>query len=153
MGFWERNLGTPQQPQQPAGSAPAAQRAWWQGDAPVAAQAVPQAAPQGDELAGHDFSKATHLKQRTECPDCGGGNLAVTGKQTSIAVPGGIAQASRCFDCGWPVANSTKGLGATAGEAADGASRQVATGGAIVNNYQPQNVIAGAIRSASDLRF
>jgi hypothetical protein len=136
-------------------AAPAASRAWWRGDAPIAPSgdtsgATDAANIQGaiDELAGHDFRKATHLKTEGICPECSSGNLAPTGKVTTKH---GVVEATRCFDCGWPVAHSTRGLGGLAGEKADGASRQVATGGT-VNNYQPQNTVAGAIRKASDLR-
>jgi hypothetical protein len=120
-------------------------RAWWRHD-PVPTQSAPNVELQ-DELAGHDFSKATHLRQTDKCPDCGEG-LATVGKVTGV---NGTVAAQRCFTCGWPVEHSTKGMNGLTSGKADGASRQVATGG-IVNNYQPQNTVAGAIRTAGDLR-
>lgn len=151
--FWERALARQEPaPQQPP-SAPAASRPWWAGDQPIhtpqAMSAVPEVyqAP-GNELAGHDLSKATHLKTEGICPECGSGNLAPTGKVTTKH---GVVEATRCFDCGWPVAHSTRGMGMPSGGAADGAARQVASGGGVVNNFHPKDTRAGAIRTARDL--
>jgi hypothetical protein len=155
MSFWDKALGggqpaAPQQPQQPA----AGSHAWWRSPAQQQQQAgaygIPQAVPvaPADDLGGHDVSKATHLRTAGTCPDCGSGNLAPTGKVTTRH---GQVESTRCFDCGWPVAHSTKGMGGLASGAADGAARQIATGG-LTNNFQPQNTIAGAIRTAADLR-
>lgn len=147
--FWAKRLGgqqPAQQPQQPAQGS----HAWWrlgQPATPTTPAVAPPTVPQGDELAGHDFSGASHLKQSGTCPECGE-SLAVTGKVTTR---NGVVEAQRCTSCGWPVKNSTQDLNGVTGGQADAASRQIATGG-LTNNYQPQNTIAGAIRSPGDLR-
>lgn len=149
--FWARKIAGVQ-PAQPQQQAPAqGSHAWWrlgQPATPTVPAVQPETVAQQDELAGHDISKATHLKTEGVCPECQGGNYGPTGKVTG---QNGTVVAYRCFDCGYPVNHSTRGLGGLSRGQADGAARQIATGG-LVNNYQPQNPIAGAIRTAADLR-
>lgn len=82
--------------------------------------------------------KAQSAKQTSHCPGCASGNYLA---------PEGSGRA-RCFDCGYPVIQSTSGGGGLPSEKGVAAtpSRQTALGGAGgVSNFQPQNPAAGHI--------
>lgn len=81
--------------------------------------------------------KAQHTKQEGLCPNCASGNYFAP-------QAGGPA---RCFDCGYPVLNSTSGGGLPSDQTgAASPSRQIASGGkGGVSHFQPQNPAAGHI--------
>lgn len=144
-GFWARKVAEkrlaanhgvipPDAPARPSG------QPWWaQGSRLVPAT---QIAGQGvldlpGIVEGHDVSKARHLSNSGNCPDCGSGNyMTMTGSKMS-----------RCFDCGWNTAK--EGMHPTAGLSAvtEGGStpaRQVSSAGGVTHNFH------GNIKSASE---
>lgn len=142
--FWERKLaqqqGTPApapapQPQAPQ---PASNGPWWRSTptGPAQVQTVPQEPSQGQPET--DMVKTLQAQQKQDqmdrCPGCGSGNYA--------APPGSRTYGARCFDCGYPVQQSTSGMSNTASDGGPSTpARQVST----ANNYNPQDVRAGNV--------
>ncbi len=170
--FWAKRLGGGVPAQQPASapqpSAPASSRPWWDQRAPVqsqpAQQAPAQEAPEGVvyDAAGNAFviqdgrlvpynvpetdpskTKASSARKTERCPECGSGHYETTVKARTR---NGTVETKRCFDCGYPVDNSTRGMAGLTGGKPDGHSRQVAHGG-IENNFAPQQLAAPAFAS------
>ena len=120
--WWSRKLGTEQQ----QSSTP-----------PVRTPAPPQynaQTPPGSRVpvrydAEQDTvtTRAQHVQNAHSCPGCGSGNY--------MSNPG--SKYSRCFDCGYPVTQSTSGLGGSHdANAPTQAAQQVASGG-----YQPGTIV------------
>ena len=81
--------------------------------------------------------KAKSAKQTERCPECDSGNYMAPNT-------GGR---HRCFDCGYPVLQSTSGGGLPSEQGgAVSPSRQIDSGGkGGVSHFQPQNPAAGRI--------
>lgn len=125
-------------PQAPQPQAPASSRPWWDQSAPVTPrppadyQPVPQEQP----------TQAPSARVQDRCPECGSKDYAPIGKGVG---PGGTFQAWRCFDCGYPVDNSTRGMGMISNAPVQGKARQIAERGGTTSNYQPTNTAAGRV--------
>lgn len=90
---------------------------------------------QYDQEADVLTTKAQAVKQnQTPCPSCGSGNYMKLSPSPNSPY--------RCFDCGYPLQQSTSGLGGAVGNNAGPVqpAQQVST----ANNYNP-NVIQGRI--------
>jgi hypothetical protein len=152
--FWARRIREemPQPVKQPVESP---QGAWWQ--QPVLNSSRPIEELQGPAQAQPDpfmGSPASHPANR--CPGCGSGNYANVNSRD----PRAIHKVYRCFDCGYPVVQSTSGMGNHAGSGQKGTpARQITqmtvtseTGrvlgtteaaSGVHNNYHPQDTRAG----------
>jgi hypothetical protein len=97
---------------------------WWsQASVPQTPQTQPQ------QPTGHDFSKALHLKQESNCPECDSGNyMKVT-----------ASSARRCYECGYvegrSIADPNRPLGMTSDGSMGNKARQTQAGGGRVDNY------------------
>lgn len=147
MSFWDKHLAPPAQAQDPAPP----RGPWWAPDfsrGVTPQPGVPQQAVPHDELAGHDFSRATSRKSTERCPECDSPNYAKVGTKTG---QNGTFDVKRCFGCGYPKIQEFSGMAQLGGEV-DGRTRQVADAGALVHNWHPQDTRAGALRTVADLR-
>jgi predicted Zn-ribbon and HTH transcriptional regulator len=124
-GFWERKVARIQQEKGIVPPQPVNRDAPWWNQVPV--QQTPQAQPQ--QTAGHDFTKALHLKQESNCPECGSGNFMKSSPSS----------ARRCFDCGYvdgrSISDPNRPLGMTSDGSAGNKARQTQEGGARTDNY------------------
>lgn len=73
--------------------------------------------------------RAQSAKQTATCPDCGSVNYMAVANA-----------APRCYDCGYPIAQSGSRYGNLAGAHVEGAARQAA-GNDTTNNWNPQGII------------
>ena len=71
-------------------------------------------------------SKAQSLNQTSSCPECGSGNYMAPTPQIAL----------RCYDCGYPVAQSGSRYGALTGAKVDGPAKS-AVGNNPANNWNP----------------
>lgn len=137
--FWEKKLAQQNGQATPAPQPQAPQTAsngpWWR-TTPTGVQqpqTVPQEATEGQE----ELVKTVQAKQKQDqmdkCPNCYSGNYA--------APPGSRTYGPRCFDCGYPILNTTSGMTNTKSEGPSTPARQVST----ENNYNPQDVRAGTV--------
>jgi len=131
-GFWERQAAkqrlanpTPGTVNEGRPLTPKVDRPWW--DMNVPTSSVPVSQPEVPQE--HDFSKATNLKQRMTCPDCGGNNYWKVTPST----------AARCFECGYvdgrQIADINRPIGRTSDGSIGNKTRQTDSGGRVVNNY------------------
>lgn len=114
--WWAARLAKQQPaPQQPA---PTYQPQYQQPQQQVPQQPDPEQAAR---------NKARHTTKTGICPECGSDNYMAMGN----------SNASRCFDCGYPVMQSTSGMHATSDGKAAKPARQPSMG----SGYNPQVII------------
>lgn len=129
---------------------------WWRQDStPAIPEAIPQSPP--------DYTPAVALQQKMgTCPACNSGNYA----QVNAGDPRARFPLFRCFDCGYPVVQTTSGMNSVSGTGAQGSTapaRQVsqmtvtdgsghvlgqtdaASGFRGQSNYHPHDVRAGKV--------
>lgn len=160
--FWARQLAkdNPRPPQPPANpNAP-----WWHTQPPpqpAAAPASPTAAPEGpQEIVPEqvNLNRFQSTRDTDRCPGCGGTSyMTVNG-----ADPRARHAIKRCFECGYPVTQTTSGLsnvsGGTSAPARQASSMTItdtqgrvvghtgaATGFKGQSNYHPTDTQAGRI--------
>ena len=140
--FWERKLaqqsGQPAPAQAPQAPQPSSNGPWWRTTPTTTPrpQTVAQEQPQGQPE--QDMAKTLLAQNKQDsmdrCPGCGSGNYA--------APPGSRTHGPRCFDCGYPVMQTTSGMSNTASDGGPSTpARQVST----ANNYNPQDTRAGNV--------
>lgn len=71
--------------------------------------------------------KAAHLKNEDYCPECASGNYFKATPNT----------AQRCYDCGYPIVQTTSGMRSTQAEGPVQAARQPAQG----QGFNPQVIV------------
>ena len=133
--FWGSKPQAPQQPQQP-GTNPA----WWQPDpAPVQPQhPLMQQGAQVQEYVPKGKLVSRSSKAVGNCPECDSPNYMVTGRAVTQH---GAVEVTRCFSCGYPVENSTRGMQGSVGGESDGRARQIPGAGGITHNYHPETIV------------
>lgn len=129
--FWLNRLGN-NRPPAPAPPLTAHTRPWWDTTPPPAPPPAPgHQAPhpmtppaQPQEYRPHQAQSA---RVAENCPGCFSGNYMPTGPSTK-----------KCFDCGYPVVQSTTGIGVSSsgGENVQPA-RQIST----ANNFNPGTIV------------
>lgn len=160
--FWARQLakGAPKPPEP---SRPISQP-WWSAQGPSGPSQAPPEPPadagQQVILPEHlNLRKFGSLKDTERCPGCGGTSyMTVNG-----ADPRAHFAVRRCFECGYPVQQTTSGLSSISGGGPSTSARQVsqmtvtdgqghvlgttraASGLGGISNYNPQNTSAGSI--------
>lgn len=133
--FWLNKID-PQagnRPQQTVSILPTAvSRAWWDDSPQQAPLDAPVAPTQHTVLpqAPERPSKAMSAGLTDKCPACWSGNY--------MPVMGAAVESSKCFDCGYPVVQSTSGIGVQSapGQTAQ-PSRQISGSGGLSNNFNP----------------
>ncbi|MEV8601774.1 hypothetical protein AB0465_18065 [Streptomyces griseoviridis] len=126
--FREAQGGQPQ-PRQQAGLTPAG-TPWWAHPTYVRPE-TPPAAPRNDPQQvqrEYQTERAQSAKQSERCPSC-------QGEHYWRATPNSMAQ---CFDCGWPVQNSTQGVAIANNSSAP---QKVSLHQAKGSGYNPQTII------------
>jgi hypothetical protein len=135
--FWGSRQVTPQpQPQQPP---PQQASPWWQ-DGQVQ-QPQHQLMQPGSPVM--EYTPKGKLKSRGSaaagnCPECDSTNYMVTGRAVTQH---GSVEVTRCFSCGYPVENSTRGMQGSGGGDSDGRARQIPGAGGVVHNYHPETIV------------
>lgn len=84
----------------------------------------PPASPQGQTA-----TRAQSAQQTASCPECGSGNYMAVANA-----------APRCYDCGYPIAQSGSRYGALTGANVEGAV-QTSRGNDTQSNWNPQGII------------
>ncbi|MEU9050193.1 hypothetical protein AB0D37_07270 [Streptomyces sp. NPDC048384] len=126
--FREAQGGQPQ-PRQQAGLTPAG-TPWWAHPTyvrPETPSATPQNHPQQVQRE-YQTERAQSAKQSERCPSC-------QGEHYWRPTPNAMAQ---CFDCGWPVQNSTQGVAIANNSSAP---QRVSLHQAKGSGYNPQTII------------
>ena len=127
MSFWEKKLGVQTAATKKVNTAGGP---WWQYESvPELGNNVPKL-----EEPQHDFSKAQHIKQSSNCPQCGSGNYMKLSQVTSRM---GSFEHKRCFSCGYPAVQSMNGMISTSNKPGTPA-KQIC---GISNNYHPESII------------
>lgn len=131
--WWARKLsGTPQQPLPPTQAQyPATQPTWpaQQPTWPAQQPTYPATHTQLEAPQTPSPAKATHLLSEGTCPSCASGNY--------MKIHGGY----RCFECGYPLVQSTSGISGIGNNSGPSQpAQQVST----ANNYQPMHIIGKA---------
>jgi hypothetical protein len=153
--FWEKRGLVPGQSQpvvQQQQNVPAVlqNQAWWQPNTPSpqpTQQLVQQPQqPQQELVAEYSTTKATASRKGSNCPECNSGDFMT---MPGIKGVNGSIEAYRCFDCGWPIIQSSSGdsMPSTRGKDAVGVrpTQQIAGAGlGGVSNYNP-GVIIGTV--------
>jgi predicted Zn-ribbon and HTH transcriptional regulator len=75
------------------------------------------------EAQGFENKPPASAMQNSRCPECNSGNYM---KRGSIQTQNGSVEAWNCYDCGYPLRQTTSGM---SGSGPVSASKQIATGG------------------------
>lgn len=119
QSWWASKIGVaPSRPSTPPSGPPAPAY-------PMPAQ--PVSVPVRYDSASDEATRAQSQVLRDRCPDCGSGNYFAASRETK----------PRCFDCGYPVVQSTSGMAGMSSDAPVHRSRQVST----ESNFNPQQII------------
>jgi len=81
------------------------------------------------------YDQHTDQSISPRCPECNSANYAETGKTYSDS--GRAISVTRCFDCGYPVVQTTSGLHGVKSEGPVQPARQVST----KNNFNPGQIV------------
>lgn len=79
--------------------------------------------------------RASHQRANGICPECGGDNYFAA--RADNALLSGPSPAARCFDCGYPVRQTTSGMGGISDGGTTAPSKQTGPG----NNFNPNSFI------------
>lgn len=122
--FWSKRLGAPVNPapRPPVSASPVPPQ--FRAATPATEQYVAPASQGASEAP----RQAQSARQHDACPACGSGNY--------MAPPGGRA---RCFECGYPVEQSTSGAVSTTSQGAAAVPAQQATG--YSGGFQPNVIV------------
>jgi Zn ribbon nucleic-acid-binding protein len=139
MGFWEsKKPQAPPQAQQPTQRAP---RAWWQDDQiemPSPPAQEPELGQPQDAIYTPPKGLVQDKKSAGTCPECDSTDYMITGRTVT---KDGTFEVARCFSCGYPVANSTRGMTAVNDDGPKGYARQIPAAGGITHNYHPEKIV------------
>lgn len=117
--WWSRKMASPQaRPSTPPVRPPAP---------PYPMTARPVSVPVRYDRAGESSTRAQSQALADRCPDCSSSNYFSATRETR----------PRCFDCGYPIVQSTSGLQGTASDGPVHKSRQVST----ANNFNPGEIV------------
>lgn len=130
--FWLNKIREAQggPPPHPQAGLTATGSPWWAHPAytrPEAPQATPQASPEQLHRE-YQTERAQSAKHSEHCPSC-------QGEHYWRATPNAMAQ---CFDCGWPVQNSTQGVAIANNSSA---LAKVSLHQAKGSGYNPQSIV------------
>ena len=131
--FWgSKQAPSPQQAQQ-------ASPAWWQAEQVTQPQhQLMQQGAQAPEYVPKGKLASRGSKNAGNCPECDSPNYMVTGRAVTQH---GAVEVTRCFSCGYPVENSTRGMQGSVGGESDGRARQIPGAGGITHNYHPETIV------------